>query len=168
MLLVDGLSTKFTMPKKPKGMLPLTEAVYENKLHVFDDLARNEPGRAVHKKSTVYPPTWTLDRIISLISGGYPSQDLIDMISGFSGQDHILDGLRGDNYFFGDVIWKPIFERNNHINFKEKEYYNYFIMTKDDITDVVLLNKTVNVGGLNKVARRKTCFQFAASSYRRP
>lgn len=144
-MLVDGLSTRFTMPQKSPGLLPLTQAMYENKLHVFDNLAKNEPHRAVHKKSTVYPPTWTMDRIISLISGGYPSQDLVDMITGFSGQDHILDGLRGDNYFFGDIIWKPIFEVNKQIKFKEKDYYNYFIMTKDEITDTVLMNKTVNV-----------------------
>lgn len=165
LLVVDGLSSRFTFPQKGPGLLPLTEAVYENKLSVFEDYAKREPGKAVHKKSTISPPTWTIDRITSLITGGYPSQDLIDLISGFSGQDHLLEDIEGKNYFFGDVIWRPILEKNSRVKFEHKTYYNFFIMSHGEITDSHLVNDTIEVPPFNPVFEREEKLQSAAHAH---
>ena len=162
LLVVDGLSSRFTFPLKNDSSIPRTEAVYENKLSTFENFAKSEPTKALHKRSTISPPTWTIDRITSLITGGYPSQDLIDLISGFSGQDHMLEDIEGKNYFFGDIIWKPILEKNSRVKFEQKKYYNFFVMSHGDISDGHLINDTIKVGSVYRVFERGKRLQLAA------
>lgn len=125
-------------------MPALTEATYENKVKIFAELAQKYPDKAMHKKSQIVPPTWTVDRLNSLISGGYPSQDLIDQVYSFKGHDHVLDGLKGSNYFFGDVVWRSFLEADPDIHI-QAEYFNFFTMTQDHHTEDHLFDRTIAV-----------------------
>ena len=143
------MSSRFTFPvnsTNPLSMLPQEDRVFENKMKFFEQMANSQPNNAIHKKAYISPPTWTIDRITSLITGGYPSQDLVDLMTGFSGQDHLLEDIgHSKNVFFGDVIWRPILDKNSRVHFDKKKYYNFFIMSRGEISDTQLINDAVEV-----------------------
>lgn len=147
-MIVDGMGAQFTFKKEPKiGGIAQTMAPWENKLTIFEDKAKEEPENAILKKSIISPPTWTVDRINSILTGGYPSQALADSILGASKTDSLIEGIpNGPNIFYGDVIWKPLIDYNPKVNFKEAKYFNFFSSGEGiDQSDSSVINTTIKV-----------------------
>lgn len=142
------MGSRFSFPNieqnsKNAGDPVIAEAVWQNKMKVFEELAKNHPDQAVHRPCRISAPTWTIDRITSLATGGFPSQDLQDLLAGLRGQDHLFKELEGDkNYFIGDIVWKDLID-TPQVNFKLKKYYNFFMQHSSITTDEKLIDDLV-------------------------
>jgi hypothetical protein len=143
--------------------LPLSEAIFENKIDILDRLLREEPNNTVHKTTWSAPPTWTVDRLFSILTGGLPSFSLIDQITGSSRFDNWLRHLNKDQaYFFLDVVWKSIFAKETYISIDPKrfKYYNFFTLS-NSLNDRILFQDVFEVSFLlNKLLDSRKPFEF--------
>ena len=169
LLVVDGLSSRFTMRRSEDSMnqtFPRQNVSYLDKMDFFSDTSKHNPDTTIHKKSSVTTPTWTLDRITSLVTGGYPSHSMIDMLTSLKHYDTILTYNEGYRYYYvGDVIWKNIIEQNPNVRFIRKEYFNYFSMVEDQGSDERIVNRTIEVGRINLGYTGRQQVRFSVGSF---
>ena len=163
LLVIDGMGSRFSFPTFESQQTAsadepaVVEAVWQNKMKVFERLATANPNQAVHRPCKISAPTWTIDRVTSLVTGGFPSQDLKDLLKGLQGQDHLFRDLQGSqNYFIGDIVWKDLIDSRD-INFSIKKYYNFFMQHSTATTDERL------VGDLIEFIKQTPDFKFLLS-----
>lgn len=133
--LVDGLSDRMIKPSN-------RNLLYENRLlGVYNRIVREqEQNRAFYSKVKVSPPTWTVDRLNSLLTGGFGSENIYDMLAGLEGIDNIFSAE--DIYFNVDIVWQKILNKDTSERIK---YYNYYVMNEGEVNDEIVVNDVLKV-----------------------
>ena len=150
LLLLDGLSFSFTRSHPNITAAELARDPLFNKIDAIENMEKKHPGGTVHKKSIVTPPTWTLQRLQSILSGGQTVTAYRDLVFGLCDKDTFLDHVKGRNHLVGDIIWQRFLECNPRINITG-QYVNYFITEEGKDHDQMTFDMGQEVRSYNPV-----------------